>query len=209
MLVATFGQTTGWAGKTITFDNGVFTLEGHGPVSASDVLTYDRQGHLAWAYDGLREWVEAQCQTVAPAAPLMGSAVRGAASPSKTNRQPLLIAAVVVAAVITIFLIFSAVHAANEYNGGSAEIDKAYHGLTGGDSYDAPIYSLNQFNQIQTGMTFEQVTAAIGSGGTKTAESNIAGISTEAYSYQNADGSNMQLMFQNGALIQKAQFGLQ
>jgi hypothetical protein len=41
------------------------------------------------------------------------------------------------------------------------------------------------------------------------AYNDVAGTSTEAYSYQNPSGSNMQLMFQNGALIQKAQFGLQ
>ena len=56
MLVATFGPTTGWAGRTITFYEGAFTLEGHGFVTAHDVLEYDRQGHLVWAYDGLRQW---------------------------------------------------------------------------------------------------------------------------------------------------------
>ena len=57
MLVATFGPTTGRAGKTITYEDGVFNLEGHGPISARDVLSYDAQGHLTWAYDGLRGWV--------------------------------------------------------------------------------------------------------------------------------------------------------
>lgn len=28
MVIATFGLDTGWAGKTITQDNGVFILEG-------------------------------------------------------------------------------------------------------------------------------------------------------------------------------------
>jgi hypothetical protein len=46
MLVPTFGPATGWAGKTITYDNGVFTLEGRGPVTAAGVLTYAEQGHL-------------------------------------------------------------------------------------------------------------------------------------------------------------------
>ena len=43
MLIATFGPTTGWVGKTITWDEGVFTLAGHGVVTAADVLKYD--GH--------------------------------------------------------------------------------------------------------------------------------------------------------------------
>lgn len=63
MLIATFGPTTGWSGKSITFDNEQFTLEGHGPISAADVLTYDRQGHLVWANDGTRAWVESRART--------------------------------------------------------------------------------------------------------------------------------------------------
>ncbi|MEI6501410.1 MAG: hypothetical protein WCP21_10360, partial [Armatimonadota bacterium] len=58
MLIATFGPTTEWVGRTITCEGGVFTLEGHGPITAADVMEHDRQGHLTWAYDGLREWVE-------------------------------------------------------------------------------------------------------------------------------------------------------
>jgi len=58
MLIATFGTSTGWVGKRITFENEQFILEGHGLITAADVLTYDRQGHLAWAYAGLQEWVQ-------------------------------------------------------------------------------------------------------------------------------------------------------
>jgi hypothetical protein len=57
MIVARFTAATGWAGKQIGYDNGQFSLEGHGPVTAQDVLNYDAQGQLAWEYDGLREWV--------------------------------------------------------------------------------------------------------------------------------------------------------
>ena len=58
MLIATFNSTTGWVGKAITFELEQFALEGVGPLSASDVLTYDQQGHLDWAHDGTRAWVE-------------------------------------------------------------------------------------------------------------------------------------------------------
>ena len=57
MLVATFGPTTGWAGKTITREGETFILQDHGPISVQDVMTYDGQGHLIWATDGTRAWV--------------------------------------------------------------------------------------------------------------------------------------------------------
>ena len=60
MLVATFGPTTGWSGKVITLDGELFTLQDYGPITASDVLTYDRQGHLVWADGGMRAWVESK-----------------------------------------------------------------------------------------------------------------------------------------------------
>jgi len=60
MIIATFGPTTAWTGKTITGEGDVFTLEGHGPISAQDVMEYDRQGQLVWANDGTRAWVGAK-----------------------------------------------------------------------------------------------------------------------------------------------------
>lgn len=57
MLIATFGPTTGWVGKQITREGDAFILEGHGPISAADIMEYDRSGHLVWAIDGTRAWV--------------------------------------------------------------------------------------------------------------------------------------------------------
>ena len=57
MLVATFGPTTGWQGKTITLEDDQLVLEGHGPVKPGDVVVYDVQGHLLWASKGLRQLV--------------------------------------------------------------------------------------------------------------------------------------------------------
>jgi hypothetical protein len=49
MVIATFNESTGWVGKTITYDGQRFVLEGFGPVTAQAVLEYGRQGHLSWA----------------------------------------------------------------------------------------------------------------------------------------------------------------
>jgi hypothetical protein len=62
MLVATFNQTTGWAGKSITYEDEQFILEGLGAISSADVLAYDCQAHLSWASAGLRDWVEQVAQ---------------------------------------------------------------------------------------------------------------------------------------------------
>jgi hypothetical protein len=58
MIVAGFRPTSGWAGRTVAYENGVFVLQDHGPVTAGAVLAYDRQGHLLWASEGLRDWVQ-------------------------------------------------------------------------------------------------------------------------------------------------------
>jgi len=80
VLIATFGPTTAWEGRTLTYEDGRFVLVGHGPVNAGDVVEYDRQGHLLWAYDGLREWAYASAGQVAPQAPL-AAAVAAAVIP--------------------------------------------------------------------------------------------------------------------------------
>jgi hypothetical protein len=56
MIVARFTPATGWAGKSITYDDGQFALQDHGPVVVQDVLRYDQLGQLLWEYDGLCEW---------------------------------------------------------------------------------------------------------------------------------------------------------
>jgi len=79
MLVATFGPSTGWAGKTITFEDDHFVLEGHGPITAHDVMEYDSQGNLVWANDGTRAWVGSQ--TRMPSAWVEGTVTTSSSAP--------------------------------------------------------------------------------------------------------------------------------
>ncbi len=60
MILATFGPTTAWVGKKITREGDFFILEDHGPISAQDVMEYDRQGHLIWVNDWTRASVAAR-----------------------------------------------------------------------------------------------------------------------------------------------------
>jgi len=62
MLIAAFGPTTAWVGTQITREGEDFVLEGHGPISAGDIMKYDRQGHLVWVNDGTRAWVGSKAQ---------------------------------------------------------------------------------------------------------------------------------------------------
>ena len=61
-LLATFGPSTGWVGKTITRQGDAFILEGHGPISAAAIMEYDRQGHLTWTSPGARALVGSQAR---------------------------------------------------------------------------------------------------------------------------------------------------
>jgi uncharacterized RDD family membrane protein YckC len=78
VVIAWFGPETGWAGRTISFVQQQFVLADHGPVTAHDVLEYDRLGQLEWAYEGLREWVG----QIAGG----GAGSQGGAQPSATER---------------------------------------------------------------------------------------------------------------------------
>lgn len=57
VLVATFGPTTAWVDKAVTYDWRGFIIEGLGAVTAQQVLAYDDQGHLTWSSDEMRAWV--------------------------------------------------------------------------------------------------------------------------------------------------------
>ena len=68
-----------------------------------------------------------------------------------------------------------------------------------------------KYDAIATGMTYEQVVKVIGKEGEEQSRNEIAGITTVMYQWQNTsitDLGGANAMFQNGKLIQKAQFNL-
>jgi hypothetical protein len=129
MLIATFGPTTAWVGKRITRQGDAFVLEGHGPISAGDIMEYDRQGHLVWVDNGTRAWVGSKAKgsrvskvaaATATAAPSTSEA-RGATTDvggqpsSRTSmylKRALLvaIAVLIVANVVLILVVAGVVH---------------------------------------------------------------------------------------------------
>ncbi|SFJ71288.1 DUF3862 domain-containing protein [Thermoflavimicrobium dichotomicum] len=76
------------------------------------------------------------------------------------------------------------------------------------DSEEKKEVTMKKFKKIKNGMSYEEVVRIIGFEGTEMSSSEVAGIKTVMYSWQNEDGSNMNAMFQNNKLTSKAQFGL-
>lgn len=68
--------------------------------------------------------------------------------------------------------------------------------------------TLAKFNQLQTGMTYDQAVAVIGEQGQEQSRTEMMGISTVSVMWQNPTGANVICMFQQGRLNSKAQFGL-
>lgn len=69
--------------------------------------------------------------------------------------------------------------------------------------------TMAQYNQLSDGMSYEQAVKILGSKGQEMSRNNLAGITTVMYMWEGRSaGANMNAMFQNGKLVQKAQFGL-
>lgn len=76
-----------------------------------------------------------------------------------------------------------------------------------------PTISLDEFNAIKTGMTYQEVFDIVGARGTLLSESDI-GLGDEYYTAmfswdgEGSLGANANVMFQGGKVISKAQYGL-
>jgi len=72
----------------------------------------------------------------------------------------------------------------------------------------SPGLTMAKFRQVQTGMSRQQVVNILGNQAELLSDSQIAGIKTEMWMWKGAFGENCSVMFQDGAVIQKSQFGL-
>lgn len=68
--------------------------------------------------------------------------------------------------------------------------------------------TMANYLRLQTGMTYPQVCEILGKDGTELARNEIAGYETLLYEWRGSGLAGMNVMFQNGKLIQKVQFGL-
>lgn len=72
---------------------------------------------------------------------------------------------------------------------------------------DATKITMEKYNQVSTGMSYEDVKNILGEG-EELSSSEVGGFVTVMYMWKNKDGSNMNVMFQNDAVNTKSQFGL-
>lgn len=70
--------------------------------------------------------------------------------------------------------------------------------------------TLANFNEVETGMTYGDVSEIFGNPGELTAQSEFGGHKSEIYSWKTARGfGNATVTFMNGEVQSKAQFGLE
>jgi len=71
-------------------------------------------------------------------------------------------------------------------------------------------FTLQKFNNIENGMSFEDVVSIVGEPTEMQSDSEVTGIQTTMYSWNVNDsfGANFNVMIQDGKVISKAQFGL-
>jgi hypothetical protein len=71
-----------------------------------------------------------------------------------------------------------------------------------------PIVTLDEYQRLEDGISYREAVEIIGTDGDEVSRSDVAGYRTVMYSWSNSGGSNMNAMFQNDKLVNKAQFGL-
>jgi hypothetical protein len=74
---------------------------------------------------------------------------------------------------------------------------------------------MEKYNKVNPDMTIVQINTIAGIKGQEMSSTTMPAIpgimgtlTSQVYSWANPDGSNMTIMFQNGKVISKAQFGL-
>ena len=108
--------------------------------------------------------------------------------------------------VVLIFIIISAIGIAATIGLGDAT-QKQLSGVSDTSEY----ITLEEYNQIKSGMTYDEVKEIIGSDGTLSATSSVGGYTVTIYVWygNGIAGSNANITFTNGEVTGKAQVGLQ
>lgn len=119
----------------------------------------------------------------------------------------------IVAAVIVILLIIGAIVSGGGSTGGNvvaptSDNAGADNKATADAEASGPSLTMDGYNRVKNGMTYDQVVAIVGKPSQELSRNEMAGTETVMYSWEGSLGANMNAMFQNNKLVQKAQFGL-
>jgi hypothetical protein len=116
------------------------------------------------------------------------------------NQQDLILAYVNVA-IVVIVSIGGAFYFFNPFR-----VPSSSSSFTSFISSSSNRYTMANYNQITTGMTYSQVSTILGDSGKELSRVEIKGVPlTISYQWQNTDGSNMLVIFQDDAVTSKAQ----
>ena len=105
---------------------------------------------------------------------------------------------------ILIFLILIAVGIVVAVNMNDA-VQQSISGVSSNSEY----ITMEEYNQIQTGMSYDEVKNIVGSEGELSSTSTVAGYTISIYTWYGNDlGANANVTFENDQVIGKAQVGL-
>ena len=86
----------------------------------------------------------------------------------------------------------------------------AFLSMESSDSSEKECISMEEFSEIKTGMSYDEVIEIIGCEGELSSEVSVVDITSELYIWYGSDGiSNANVTFSNGKVMAKAQFGLE
>jgi hypothetical protein len=86
-------------------------------------------------------------------------------------------------------------------------VGKAEMGLGGGDDVKV---TYDQYQQVATGMSYDEVCAVFGGKGELVSQSSLLGITDDLYMWSGTDlGANCTITFQDGAVTSMSQYGLE
>ena len=96
-----------------------------------------------------------------------------------------------------------------EGTGSSSEESSSLEEPDSPSALGGDVVTKDEYQKIKTGMTYSEVVAVIGAEGEEVSSGGEGRFRTIMVMWQNPSGSNMNAMFQNDKLANKAQFGLE
>lgn len=115
----------------------------------------------------------------------------------------------VIAAIVVIAAASS--NGGNDGNGTNNSTTTEENNATTVKETNSAKISMEEFESLSTGITYEEAVAIIGGEGTLSSQVDVVGYDTKLYTWEGEGsfGANANATFQNGKLTSKAQFGLE